>query len=108
MCVAATRGRRRCASQPDARTVDPIAPGGTASALNVALATSTCAMRTRKSARCDRLRCAACDVCVDAALDFSKVAPADLDVEYAPYVADDDDDDDVGFVDHRPAMIAVG
>ncbi|KAH8054254.1 hypothetical protein JL722_8986 [Aureococcus anophagefferens] len=36
------------------------------------------------------------------------VAPADLDVEYAPYVADDDDDDDVGFVDHRPAMIAVG
>ena len=63
---------------------------------------------TRKSARCDRLRCAACDVCVDAALDFSKVAPADLDVEYAPYVADDDDDDDVGFVDRRPAMIAVG
>ena len=63
---------------------------------------------TRKSIRCDRLRCAACDVCVDAALDFSKVAPADLDVEYAPYVADDDDDDDVGFVDRRPAMIAVG
>ena len=63
---------------------------------------------TRKSARCDRLRCAACDVCVDAALDFSKVAPADLDVEYAPYVADDDDDDVVGFVDHRPPMIAVG
>ena len=63
---------------------------------------------TRKSARCDRLRCAACDVCVDAALDFSKITPADLDVEYAPYVADDDDDDDGGFADHRPAMIAVG
>ena len=40
---------------------------------------------TRKSVRCDRATCAACDVCVDASLDFSRIRPEDLEVSYPPF-----------------------
>ena len=40
---------------------------------------------TRKSVRCDRARCAACDVCVDPSIDFSRVRPEDLETRYPPY-----------------------
>ena len=40
---------------------------------------------TRKSVRCDRDRCSACDVCVDESLDFSRIRPEDLDRRYTPY-----------------------
>ena len=39
---------------------------------------------TRKSLRCDRATCAACDVCVDPTIDFANVAVGDLDRAYAP------------------------
>ena len=39
---------------------------------------------TRKSERCDRAKCAACDVCVLRGVDFSAVRASDLAADFAP------------------------